>query len=149
MQIIKYEDYISEKIVYELLLESKIVYSKKFINLLNKMKNNKLATNLLSLYSKDIDGITQNYIDITDQKDTVSFTPDRKVKELSSNKPETWIINDSGRYLTNSDRNNKIFESLGYDKVKYDCWAPDTGTIGLILSETVSVTSGKIYVMFK
>ena len=149
MQIIKYEDYISEKIVYELLLESKIVYSKKFINLLNKMKNNKLATNLLSLYSKDIDGITQNYIDITDQKDTVSFTPDRKVKELSSNKPETWIINDSGRYLTNSDRNNKIFESLGYDKVKYDCWAPDINTIGLILSETVSVTSGKIYVMFK
>ena len=60
MAILKYGDYISEKAVYELLLESKVVYSKKFINLLNKMKANKLATELLNLYSKDVDGVTQN-----------------------------------------------------------------------------------------
>ena len=149
MKILKYGDYISEKAVYELLLESKVVYSKKFINLLNKMKANKLATQLLSLYSKDVDGVTQNYIDITDQKDAVSFTPDRKVQELTKDKPETWIITDSGKYLTTSDRNNKIFEALGYDKTQYNCWAPNTGEIGLILAETVSTTSGKIYVMFK
>jgi hypothetical protein len=149
MAIIKYGDYISEKLVYELLLESKVVYSKKFINLLNKMKANKLATQLLSLYSKDVDGVTQNYIDITDQKDAVSFTPDRKVQELTKDKPETWVITNSGKYLTKSDRNDKIFEALGYDKSKYNCWEPDTGQIGLILAETVSRTSGKIYVMFK
>jgi len=149
MAILKYGDYISEKVVYELLLESKVVYSKKFINLLNKMKANKLATQLLSLYSKDVDGVTQNYIDITDLKDAVSFTPDRKVQELTKDKPETWVITESGKYLTKSDRNDKIFEALGYDKVKYDCWAPSTGEIGLILAETVSRTSGKIYVMFK
>jgi len=149
MSILKYEDYISEKAVYELLLESKVVYSKKFINLLNKMKANKLATELLNLYSKEVDGVTQNYIDITDLKDAVSFTPDRKVQELTKDKPETWVITESGKYLTKSDRNDKIFEALGYDKVKYDCWAPNTGEIGLILAETVSRTSGKIYVMFK
>ena len=149
MQIIKYEDYISEKIVYELLLESKVVYSKKFINLLNKMKANKLATELLNLYSKDVDGVVQNYIDITDLKDAVSFTPDRKVQELTKDKPDTWKITNSGRYLTISDRNDKLFEALGYDKAKYGCWAPETNTIGLILSETVSRSSGKIYVMFK
>jgi len=149
MSILKYGDYISEKAVYELLLESKVVYSKKFINLLNKMKANKLATQLLNLYSKDVDGVTQNYIDITDLKDAVSFTPDRKVQELTKDKPETWVITNSGRYLTTSDRNNKLFEALGYDKAQYGCWAPDTGAVGLILSETVSRTSGKIYVMFK
>ena len=149
MSILKYGDYISEKAVYELLLESKVVYSKKFINLLNKMKANKLATQLLSLYSKDVDGVTQNYIDITDLKDAVSFTPDRKVQELTKDKPETWVITESGKYLTTSDRNNKIFEALGYDKAKYNCWAPSTGEIGLILAETVSTTSGKIYVMFQ
>ena len=149
MSILKYEDYISEKAVYKLLLESKVVYSKKFINLLNKMKANKLATQLLNLYSKDVDGVTQNYIDITDLKDAVSFTPDRKVQELTKDKPETWVITSSGRYLTTSDRNDKLFEALGYDKTKYGCWAPETNTIGLILSETVSRTSGKIYVMFK
>ena len=149
MSILKYEDYISEKAVYELLLESKVVYSKKFINLLNKMKANKLATELLNLYSKDVDGVTQNYIDITDLKDAVSFTPDRKVQELTKDKPDTWKITNSGRYLTTSDRNDKLFEALGYDKAKYGCWNPDTGDVGLILSETVSRTSGKIYVMFK
>ena len=149
MTILKYGDYISEKAVYELLLESKVVYSKKFINLLNKMKANKLATELLNLYSKDVDGVTQNYIDITDLKDAVSFTPDRKVQELTKDKPDTWKITNSGRYLTISDRNDKLFEALGYDKAKYGCWAPETNTIGLILSETVSRTSGKIYVMFK
>ena len=149
MSILKYGDYISEKAVYELLLESKVVYSKKFINLLNKMKANKLATELLNLYSKDVDGVTQNYIDITDLKDAVSFTPDRKVQELTKDKPDTWKITNSGRYLTTSDRNDKLFEALGYDKAKYGCWNPDTGAVGLILSETVSRTSGKIYVMFK
>ena len=149
MSILKYKDYISEKAVYELLLESKVVYSKKFINLLNKMKANKLATELLNLYSKDVDGVTQNYIDITDLKDAVSFTPDRKVQELTKDKPDTWKITNSGRYLTTSDRNDKLFEALGYDKAKYGCWNPDTGAVGLILAETVSRTSGKIYVMFK
>ena len=149
MSILKYKDYISEKAVYELLLESKVVYSKKFINLLNKMKANKLATQLLNLYSKDVDGVTQNYIDITDLKDAVSFTPDRKVQELTKDKPDTWKITNSGRYLTTSDRNDKLFEALGYDKAKYGCWNPDTGAVGLILAETVSRTSGKIYVMFK
>jgi hypothetical protein len=149
MAILKYGDYISEKAVYEILLESKVIYSKKLINLLNKMRANKIATELLNLYSKDVDGIAQNYIDITDQKDAVSFTPDRKVQELTKDKPETWVITESGKYLTTSDRNNKIFEALGYDKVKYNCWSPNTGEIGLILAETVSATSGKIYVMFK
>lgn len=149
MAILKYEDYISESKVYEILLESKVVYSRKFINILNKIKGNKIATQVLDLYSKDVDGLAQNYVDITDQKDAVSFTPDRKVQELTKDKPETWVITESGRYLTKSDRNDKIFEALGYDKEKYQCWAPETGVLGVILSETVSRTSGKIYVMFQ
>ena len=149
MSILKYNDYLSEKVAYELILESKVIYSKKFVNLLNKMKSNKLASILLGLYSKDIEGISQNYIDITDEKDSVSFTPDRKAQELMKDKPETWEVKESGRYLTNSDRNNKLFEALGYDKEKYGCWAPDSGTIGIILSETVSRTTGNIYVMFQ
>jgi hypothetical protein len=150
MSILKYGDYISEKVVYDLLLESKVVYSKKFVNLLSRMdRTNKLASQLLSLYTKDIDGVVQNYIDVTDQKDAVSFTPDRKAQELNAGKPETWKVINSGRYLTKSDRNNKIFEALGYDKEEYGCWAPETGVVGTILAETVSRSSGKIYVMFQ
>ena len=149
MSILKYQDYLTENKVYELLLESKVVYSKKFINIISRMKSNKIASQVLDLYSKDIDGISQNYVDITDQKDAVSFTPDRKVQELTKDKPETYIVKESGRYLTNSDKNDSIFAALGYDKQRYGCWSPDTGTIGLILSESVSRVSGKIYVMFQ
>lgn len=149
MSILKYQDYITESKVYEFLLESKVVYSKKFINIISRMKSNKIASQVLDLYSKDIDGITQNYVDITDQKDAVSFTPDRKVQELTKDKPDTYVVKESGRYLTNSDKNDSIFAALGYDKQRYGCWSPDTGTIGLILSESVSRVSGKIYVMFQ
>ncbi len=148
MRILQYSNFINEQKVSELILESKVVYSKKFINILNKMRSNKVASELIKLYSKDID-VVQNYLDITDQKDAVSFTPDRKVQEITKDKPETWKVVESGRYLTSSDRNNKIFEALGYDKQKYGCWSPDTDSIGLILSETVSSVSGKIYVMFQ
>ena len=148
MSILRYSDYVLEKMAYDMILESKVIYSKKFINLLIKMKTNKLSKELLNLYSKEVDDLTQNYIDITDEKDAVSFTSDKKVQKLTKDKPETWMVTDSGKYLTKSDRNNKIFEALGYDKVKYECWSPEKDAVGLILSEAVS-KSGKIYVMFQ
>ena len=111
MSILRYSDYVLEKMAYDMILESKVIYSKKFINLLIKMKTNKLSKELLNLYSKEVDDLTQNYIDITDEKDAVSFTSDKKVQKLTKDKPETWMVTDSGKYLTKSDRNNKIFEN--------------------------------------
>lgn len=145
--MLKYSDFISEKVLYDLILESKVVYSSKFINILHKMKDNKLAKKLLDIYSKDLD-VVQNYIDISDEKDAVTFSPDRRIKDMMKDKPETWKVIDSGRYLTHSDGNNPIFRRLGYDKESQENWAPEVGTIGKILGETVSRTSGKIYVLF-
>lgn len=149
MKLIKFNNWINESRIEELLLESRLVFSKKFINLLSKMRSNKIASELISLYSKDVDRLTQNYIDITDNKEEVSFTPDRKVQELTKDKPETWKVIESGKYLTNSSKNDNLFTALGYDKIKHRCWAPETDTIGLIKAETVSRVSGKIYVVFE
>ena len=149
MKLLKYENWISESAIAELLLESKLVYSKRFINLLNRMKSNKIASDLLNLYTKDVDRLTQNYIDTTDNKEEVSFTPDRKVQELTKDRPQTYKVIESGRYLTSSSRNDNLFAALGYDKDKHGCWAPETGTIGLITAETVSRVSGKVYVVFE
>ena len=146
--MLKYTEFITEKVIYDLLLESKLIYSQKFINILRKMKTNKVAKNLLDLYSKDID-VNNNYIDITDSKDDVTFTPDRKVKELMKDKPETWIVVESGRYLTHGSSNDAIFSRLGYDKTKNENWDAPKDTIGTILSETISTSSGKTYVLFK
>jgi hypothetical protein len=144
--IFKYDDFLTESALIELIMESKVVYSKKFINLLNRMRTNKIAADLLNLYSKD-HNVQHNYIDITDEKDSVTFTPDRKVKELLEGKPEVYRVG-TRRQLTHSDSNNKLFEALGYDKTK-DYWTPNDGQKGLIKAETVSPTSGKVFVLFE
>lgn len=151
MKLNKYQEYISEKVIYDLILESKVVFSKKFINLLSMMDSNKLAKELLNLYSKDIN-VTQNYIDITDEKDAVSFTPDRKVQELTKDIPEIYTVVESGKYLTHGDANLPVFKRLGYEREGRENWAPDIGTVGVILSETLSKSTrnpGRIYVLFQ
>jgi hypothetical protein len=149
MNLLKYNDFLTESLIYDLIIESKLIYSSKFINILNKMKDNKVSKELIDLYSKDIEGINHNYIDISDQKDRVIFTQDRKVQELIGKEPQTWIVNDSQRYLTHSDKNDKIFSLLGYEKPDRDPWTPNVGTKGFILNEIVSPTSGKIFVIFQ
>lgn len=145
--MLKYVEFINEKVLYDLLLESKVVYSSKFINILHKMKDNKLAKKLLDIYSKDFD-VVQNYIDISDEKDSVMFSPDRRIKDMMKDRPETWKVIDSQRYLTHSDKNDAIFKRLGYDKTKQVNWSPSVGTVGKVLGETVSRSSGKVYVLF-
>lgn len=148
-RLLKYEDYLLESIINELILESKVVYSNKFMNILKKMRTNKVAIDLLQLYTKDLN-VQHNYIDLTDEKDTVSFTPDRKVREILDVEKETvYRVINEGKYLTHSSGNNKIFEALNYEKPEGEPWAPSEGNLGLILAETISETSGKTYVVFK
>lgn len=144
--IFKYSDFLTESALIELIMESKVVFSKKFLNLLNRMRTNKIASELINIYSKDFN-IQHNYVDITDNKEEVSFTPDRKVQELIAGKPEVYKVG-TRRQLTHSDSNNNLFEALGYDKTK-EYWTPNDGQRGLIKSEVVSPTSGKVFVLFE
>jgi hypothetical protein len=98
------------------------------------------------MYSKDLD-IQHNYIDITDDKESVSFTPDRKVKEILQGQPEVYKVG-TRRQLTHNQTNDSIFDALGYDRYK-DYWTPNDGQRGLIKAETVSPTSGKVFVLFE
>lgn len=149
MKLFKYEEFLTESNLYELILESKLVFSSSFINILKKIKDDKVAGMLLYLYSKDIDGINHNYIDVSDSKDRVTFTQDRKAQELIEKEPQTWKVIDSQRYLTHSEKNDKIFSLLGYEKPEGGPWTPNTGTLGMLLNEVVSPVSGKIYVVFE
>ena len=150
MKLFKYTEFLTESNLYDLILESKLVFSSSFINILKKIKDDKVAGMLLYLYSKDIDGINHNYIDVSDSKDRVTFTQDRKAQELIKKEPQTWKVIDSQRYLTHSEKNNKIFSLLGYEKpTEGGPWIPNTGILGLILNEVISPVSGKVYVVFE
>ena len=146
MKVFKYSEFLTESKIEELLLESKVVFSNKFLNLLNRMRTNKIASDLLNIYSKD-HNVQHNYVDITDNKEEISFTPDRKVQELVAGKPEVYTVG-TRRQLTHNDSNNLLFLKLGYDRTK-EYWTPNDGQRGLIKSETVSPTSGKVFVLFE
>jgi Asp-tRNA(Asn)/Glu-tRNA(Gln) amidotransferase C subunit len=146
--ILKYNDYLSEKVINNLLLESRLVFSKEFYNIISRIKGNNIADKLIKLDNVDVDGVKQNYIDITDEKDKVSFTPDKKAQDLNKDIPEIWKVTNSSRYLTHSDKNNKVFEALGYDKTLNENWAPSVETLGVILAETTR-PSGNTYVLFE
>lgn len=148
-KINKYDEYLLEQKFYQLLLESKIIYSNKFIKLLKRMKDDKIASTILDLYSKDVDGLTQNYVDVTDMKDTISFTPDRKAQEILDQGPTYWQVIQQGRTLTHGEANDKIFGQLGYDKTKNEHYSPPVNTVGLILNEVISEKSGNIYALFE
>ena len=102
--------------------------------------------NLRVYYGHKEDG-NDNYIDITDDKESVSFTPDRKVKEILQGQPELYQVG-TRRQLTHNPTNDPIFDELGYDRYK-DYWTPNDGQKGLIKAETVSPTSGKVFVLFE
>lgn len=122
---------------------SDIKYSSKFTNLL-RLIDHRIAKALIDLENKNFE-VTQNYIDITDIKDTVSFTPERKAKQIIDLQPEIWKTSDSTKHLTHSSANRNMFNDLGYIKPGNDPWGPGPGVQVIILSEAKSRISDKIY----
>jgi hypothetical protein len=128
-------------------MQSEIKYSSKFTNLL-RLIDHRVAKILLDIENKSFI-VTQNYIDITDKKDTVSFTPDRKVAEIKATIPQLWKTTEDTKHLTHGSANDKIYEDLGYEKPNRDPWSPEYGTLGTILGEAKSRTTDKVYVIFQ
>ena len=67
---------------FYLINESTLELSKTLLNILSSMKEDKIASKILELFKERKDlNVLYNFIDITDKKDTVSFTPDKKATE--------------------------------------------------------------------
>ena len=141
----KFKEFLIEKSLESLILESRISFSKDFFRLLSSIKN-PLAKKILKLQGEDID-TTYNYIDITDQNDMVSFTPDRRAQDFIKDKEELYEVVMDNKYLTNSQSNQSVFDRLGHERVE-NVWQPRMGTLGKIVSTTYG-SSGKIYVLFQ
>ena len=122
---------------------SEIKYSSRFKNLL-KLIDHRVAKILLDLENKNFEA-TQNYIDITDTKDSISFTPERKVQEIISKLPQLWLTTEETRHLTHSSANRNMFNDLGYTKPDCDPWGPGQGTTVIVLGEAKSRISDKVY----
>ena len=142
--MISYSEYLLEKKL-EKLFESNIKFSKGFLGALNSI-DTPLSKKIMSLQNNDVD-VQYNYIDVTEENDSVSFTPDRKAQEIIAGKEELYKVIDSGRYLTNSERNQHIYDRLNHERPE-DVYQPEVGTVGKVLGETTG-TTGKIYCLFE
>lgn len=138
----RYSDFLFESI----LLESIVVYSDKFKELLKEV-DSPVATAILDLESKDLD-VANNYIDIKD-KEQISFIADRKAKELLEQKDKFAIYNGGSGFLKHSEGNREIFELLDYEPVGDSTYHPNSGDRGEVIKMVKSPSSDNIYVKLK
>lgn len=151
----------SEFLLESLILESKLDFSDKFKKVLSLMpKDNEIKNYLLGMKGADLN-ISQNYIDVSDNKDEVTFIQDRRAQQIISENPLVWITNNHlprAKFLTfnkdsNGEYNNKkIFDALGFEPQEpHRDYHPVPGpnVKGEILSEMVSEKTGRTYVLFK
>lgn len=148
----KYQNFVSEKLLLEsLLLESNVIYSSKFKKILTKMKENRIAKELLSIENQDLN-VSANFFDIKiDDDNVVTFTNDRAAQNILNNDKELvkWTGN-RGAWLKNTEANADIFKTLGYDaKIGTEVYHPNNTEIGEIISEWVSPKTNKTWCYVK
>jgi len=144
-----------------LLLESKIEFSDNFKSVLELIpKDNKIRNFLLSMRGSGDFRLNQNYIDVSNNKEEVTFTQDRRAQQIIGESENLWKTTGAlpvSKFLTfnkNEEgefRNKKIFDGLGFEPIEptdENHPVPGPNVVGKILSEYVSTLSGKTYVLF-
>lgn len=136
-----YNNFVLESI----LNESVLVYSDKFKTLMNKI-DSPVAKALLDIETKDLQ-LANNFIDISDDKEQISFIPDRRAQQLFNpeNLQKYAYYAGNGGFLTHSPTNKNIFNLLGYEPTEGTMFHPEVGEKGEVLSKAIGPSSGKTY----
>lgn len=135
----KYSDFLFESLI----LESIVVYSNKFKDILKEI-DSPVAKAILDIEAKDLD-VANNYLDIND-KDTISFIPDRRAKDILQQKDKFAVFNGGSGFLRHSASNSEIFGLLEYEPVGEKTYHPQNGERGEVLKKVKSPRSENVYV---
>lgn len=148
--MLKYEEYILEKKIYDLIIESKVEFSKNFINILNTI-NSPISKEILKLQGEE-KNVTQNYLD-ADLKspDSVTFLQDNRAQRILDQHKDVWIVTNSTKVLkfdsfsseSAKNQNQKIYDLLGIDMS--DVVKLENRTDVKIIKEIVSESTGRTY----
>lgn len=146
--ITKYNEFILEQLI-TMINESEVVFSTKLRKLLKTIES-PIAKAALDAENKDLK-VASNYLDVADNKDSISFIADRKAQEILKEKPEKFAtFNGSGGILThNMTENGPLFTALGYEPKGEKGYKPEVGEKGLVVSRAISPTSGNAYLYMK
>jgi hypothetical protein len=145
--IYKYTEFILEKLI----LESNVIYSSKFRNILSRIKDNRISEELLKIENKDLD-IIANFFDVKiDNDNVVTFTPDRVAQQVLSEKKELYrYIGGRGGWLTNNlVTNGTVFGILGFVPKTTEVYRPNNTELGEIVTRYKSEKTGKTWCYVK
>ena len=149
--ILKYDNFLNEKILLEsLLLESNVVYSSKFKKVLSKIEDDKISKILLEIEEQDLD-VTANFFDVKiDNDNIVTFTNDRTAQNILGKESVKWTGN-RGAWLTNTEANQNIFKKLRYDAppIGTPVYQPSRTEFGEIISKWESTKTNKTWCYVK
>lgn len=124
MKLFKYDEFITESILYSL-LEANINFSKDFISILGRV-DSPISKKLIDVEGREVD-INQNYIDINKEKtDTLFFKPDDKVGKVAK------VVRDSGYY---QEITRQLSNIDGSGVEKSEGIEPTNGQVGQIIRE--------------
>ena len=131
--------------------ESRLVLSDKLINLLKSI-DSPVASKILEIEKEGKDDlpITNNYFDLGEDRNKLSYTSDRKAQEIL-NTPESErkeVTHTGSGFLRHSDSNSEIFQALDYTPEGPQTYHPSSGEVGTIISN-FTAPSGKIYCKVK
>jgi hypothetical protein len=151
----KYSDFILENNIIELLLESRLEFSKSFLNTLAAIKH-PIARDIESLSLGDYD-LTHNYIDVDmDKNDMVTFIRDARAQTMLKGVEIVFEVSNSSGHLKISDfsteggkaQNKKIYETLGWD-LDMARKAPQGTKVRIISKLNSMFDSSKVYCLYE
>jgi hypothetical protein len=156
--ITNYNQFKEESLLESILLESKLIFSDKLINLLNTIPPNKIKDELLKLSKGGEDlNLVQNYFDLGNSKEEITFIQDRRAQQILGDQPVKFVTTNGvgNAYLTFNKKddqyvNRAIFDALGFDADSVPHQNPGENVVGDIMGEVPSKKlPGKVYVLFK
>jgi len=120
MKLNKYNDFLFESTIYDLLLESNLIYMKDFRQILNDICSSEpwtspvyhVSNTLLKIAGNDLK-LIQNYIGIDKEVDKVSFVPDNKIKHDTNTINLAGVEDDTFRNLVGD---HSIIDSCGISR---------------------------------
>lgn len=98
----KFLNSFQDLLIADLLLEGKLVASKRFLNKIENLSGNKVGEFLFSQFSSEEDrgDLAQNVVDITDKEDIITFMSDRAFAKLGKDSYDEEIFSAKGRSET-------------------------------------------------
>lgn len=152
----KFSQFSKLSLLDDLILESKLEFSKGLVDVLNMMAQDRIKDELVRAVVSGVDrNFSSNYLDITKDKDEyIEYIPTSKADRILGENKDKWKITDTSKLLKmdkNEEGNFKnaaLFSRLSYVPTQQDIdYSPKIGDVCKIERETTNPTTGKVSVL--